>query len=110
MMGVAAPEAVTAPARTDAQRMDALETANAIRTYRAAKKRDLKAGRASVRALILDPPEMMQTMKVFDLLLATPKYGRVKVNRLMTQCRMSPSKTLGGMSQRQRSELALLLR
>jgi hypothetical protein len=99
-----------APARSFTQRMDALDTANEVRTFRAAKKRDLKAGRASVRELLLDPPEQMQTMKVFDLLLATPKYGRVKVNRLLTTCRMSPSKTLGGMSDRQRSELAAMVR
>jgi hypothetical protein len=39
-----------------------------------------------------------------------PKYGRVKVNKLLTQCKVSPSKTIGGLSQRQRSELVTLLR
>ncbi len=50
------------------------------------------------------------TMKVFDLLLAVPKYGRVKVNKTLTQCRISPSKTVGWMSPRQRAELVSLLR
>ena len=39
------------------------------------------------------------------MLLAVPKYGRVKVNKVLVQCRISPSKTIGGLSQRQRTEL-----
>jgi hypothetical protein len=29
----------------------------------------------------------------------------VKTNRVLNQCRISPSKTIGGLSQRQRNEL-----
>ncbi len=47
---------------------------------------------------------------MFDLLLAVPKYGRVKVNKILSQCRISPSKTLGGLSERQRGELVTLMR
>jgi hypothetical protein len=90
--------------------MDALKRANEIRTRRARLKRDLKAGRASIQPLLLDPPEYLQTAKVFDLLLAVPKYGRVKANRILNQCRISPSKTIGGLSQRQRDELVSNLR
>ena len=32
------------------------------------------------------------------MLLAVPKYGRVKVNKILQQCRISPSKTIGGLS------------
>ena len=92
------------------QRMDALQRANEIRTRRAQLKKDLKAGRVSIHTLLLDPPEYLQTAKVFDMLLAVPKYGRVKVNKVLVQCRISPSKTIGGLSQRQRSELVGLLR
>ena len=42
--------------------------------------------------------------------LDSPKYGRVKVNRILTHCRISPSKTIGGLSERQRNELVRLLR
>jgi hypothetical protein len=34
----------------------------------------------------------------------------VKVNKILTQCRISPSKTIGGLSQRQRAELVELMR
>src|SRR3954453_687368 len=104
------PKHSAAPERSLIQRMDALQRANQIRTRRAQLKKDLKAGRVSIQALLLDPPEYLQTAKVFDMLLAVPKYVRVKVNKVLQQCRISPSKTIGGLSQRQRSELVQLLR
>jgi hypothetical protein len=99
-----------APERSLMQRMEALQRANQIRTRRAELKRNLKAGRASIHDLLLDPPDWVETAKVFDMLLAVPKYGRVKVNRILTVCRISPSKTIGGLSQRQRTELVAMLR
>jgi hypothetical protein len=100
----------SAPERSLTQRMDALQRANDIRTRRAQLKRDLKAGRVSIHALLTDPPEYLETAKVFDMLLAVPKYGRVKVNKILQTCRISPSKTIGGLSERQRTELVSLLR
>ncbi len=102
--------ATAAPERSLTQRMDALNRANEIRMERARLKRELKAGRLQIKSLLLDPPEYLQTAKVFDLLLAVPKYGRVKANRVLQQCRISPSKTIGGLSERQRAELVSLLR
>ncbi len=98
------------PERSLQQRMDALNRANVIRTARAQLKRDLKSGRTSIHDLLLEPPEYVGTAKVFDMLLAVPKYGRVKVNKVLVQCRISPSKTIGGLSQRQRTELVSMLR
>lgn len=89
--------------------MEALKRANHIRTKRAQLKRDLKAGKVRMHTLLIDPPEYVLTAKVFDLLLAVPKLGRVKVNRMLNQCRVSPSKTIGGLSERQRGELVSLL-
>ena len=87
--------------------MDALARANQIRIKRAQLKRDLKAGRLSIHSLLLNPPEYVETAKVFDMLLAVPKYGRV--NKILAHCRIAPSKTIGGLSERQRSELISLL-
>jgi guanylate kinase len=101
---------VAAPERSLVQRMEALQRANEIRTRRAQLKRDLKGGRQSIHDLLLEPPEYVETAKVFDMLLAVPKYGRVKVNKVLQQCRISPSKTIGGLSQRQRTELVSMLR
>lgn len=101
---------VAAPERSLMQRLDALKRANDIRTRRAQLKRDLKAGRVSIHELLSRPPAYLETAKVFDMLLAVPKYGRVKANKVLNQCRISPSKTIGGLSERQRSELVTLLR
>jgi len=90
--------------------MAALDKANHIRTKRAQLKRDLKSGRVRIHTLLIDPPEYVSTAKVFDMLLAVPKYGRVKANRILNHCRISPSKTIGGLSDRQRKELVSLLR
>ena len=107
--GTTPPNTSTAPERSLNQRMDALARANQIRIQRAQLKRDLKSGRRSIHSLLLEPPEYVETAKVFDMLLAVPKYGRVKVNRILTQCRISPSKTIGGLSERQRAELVSML-
>jgi hypothetical protein len=47
----------------------------------------------------------VHTAKVIDLLLAVPKYGRVKANRVLERCRISPARTLNGLTPRQRKEL-----
>ncbi len=99
-----------APERSLSQRMDALTRANEIRSKRAQLKRDLKGGRTTISQVLLQPPEWVGTAKVMDMLLAVPKIGRVKVNRLLATARISPSKTIGGLSERQRAELVELLR
>jgi hypothetical protein len=99
-----------APERSLDQRMEALKRANDIRSKRAQLKRDLKASKVKIQTLLMDPPEYVQTAKVIDMLMAVPKYGRVKTNRILNQCRISPSKTIGGLSERQRAELVAQLR
>src|SRR4026207_690039 len=84
-----------APARSLDQRMEALQRANDIRVRRAQLKRDLKDGRVQIESILLDPPEYVSTAKVFDMLMAVPKFGRVKAARLLNQCRLSQSKTVG---------------
>src|SRR3989440_3986215 len=96
---------VQAPLRSLDQRMEALKRANEIRIRRAELKKDLKDGRAQIEAILNDPPEYVSTAKVFDMLMAVPKFGRVKAARFLNQCRISQSKTVGGLSDRQRAEL-----
>ena len=109
-MPAATKSATSAPQRSLSQRMDALKRANDIRTKRAKLKRDLRAGRTNPQGLLLSPPEYVLTAKVSEMLLAVPKYGHVKVNKILAQCRISPSKTIGGLSPRQRAELVSYLR
>lgn len=97
-----------APARSLDQRMEALQRANDIRVRRAKLKRDLKNGGVQIEEILRNPPDFVGTAKVYDILVAVPKFGRVKAARLLTQCRISQSKTVGGLSGRQRSELIAL--
>lgn len=110
-----------APARSLAQRQDALERANEIRTLRADLKRDLKGRRRTLWEVLAcvagyTGPLTLSTgatigadelasMRLFDLLLAAPKLGRVKANRIVTRSRISPSKSLAGLTRRQRDDL-----
>lgn len=116
------------PGRSLAQRMAALTHANEVRVARAALKRLLKANR-DLRALeyvltgrvaelelldhdgeVLAPPAGYERgATAFDLLVAAQGIGRVKANRLLVQVRASPSKTIGGLTDRQRLELVELL-
>ena len=61
------------PARTHEQRMRALRRANEIRSARAKLKRDLKAGKAQIEKLLLDPPDYVLSAKAFDMILAVPE-------------------------------------
>ena len=101
---------VQAPVRSLDQRMDALRRANEIRVRRAKLKKDLKAGSVHIEQILSNPPTYVETAKVFDMLMAVPKFGRVKAARFLNQCRISQSKTVGGLSDRQRAELVGLLR
>lgn len=109
-MATAPHKATQAPERSLDQRMDALRRANEIRSQRAQLKRDLKSGEVAITALIADPPDFVMTAKVFDMLMAVPKYGKVKATRFLNLCRISQGKTIGGLSERQRSELLEVLR
>lgn len=96
---------VVAPVRSLDQRMAALEVANRIRIDRAKMKRALKAGSMSVIDVLAEPEGYAYGMKVEQLLIAVPKIGKVKTMLLMRDCMIASSKTVGGLSPRQRDEL-----
>jgi hypothetical protein len=93
------------PERTQKQRMEALRRANDIRSERARLKERLRVGEVVIVEVLNDPPVCVQTAKVMDLLLAVPKYGRVKANKVLERCRISPARTVNGLTPRQRKEL-----
>lgn len=93
------------PERTQKQRMEALRRANDIRSERARLKEGLRNGKLAIVDVLADPPLCVHTAKVLDLLLAVPKYGRVKASRVLERCRISPARTVNGLTPRQRKEL-----
>ncbi len=85
--------------------MRALRHANEIRSGRARLKRELASGKVRIEDIIAQPPGFARTAKVYDLLLAVPKVGPAKARRSLSQCRIASSKTVAGLSDRQREEL-----
>ena len=90
--------------------MRALRHANEVRIGRARLKRELASGRVRIDEIIARPPEFAKTARVYDLLLALPKVGPARAARWLSQCRIAPSKTVAGLSERQRHELIGLFR
>lgn len=65
------------------QRDDALELANQVRCWHAQTKRDIRAGRTSVLAVIENNDPWLATIRVTALLTAQPGRGPVKAAKLL---------------------------
>lgn len=100
---------IIAPQRTLDQRFAALARANQIRVNRARDKQAIKRGDLSPLEVLADPPDHLHTMRVYDFLRALPKIGAVKAQRCLNRCRISQSKTMLGLSERQREELSAMV-
>lgn len=88
------------------RRLEALKVANTVRQQRAEIKQALRSGNASIRELMVAPPDFLLTAQLSEILLAVPGYGQVRVDRLLKRHRISPRKAIGTLSERQRQELA----
>jgi hypothetical protein len=84
------------------QRMEALERANEIRRRRARLKRDLKAGRKAIEDVLRDPPDYLSSATILDLVMWTPKRKRVKAGQVLRRCHITPTRTVGALTERQR--------
>ncbi len=92
------------------QRRAALEHANRVRSLRAQMKAAIKAGELHPAMVLVEPPAAVGSMKVYDLLLKAPRFGPVKARKVLRACEVSPVKTVAGLTERQRRELAEALR
>lgn len=104
------PSTAEAPPRTAIQRLEALDRANGIRRRRSQMKQALRTRSVSVAAIIVDPPAYAQRMCVFDLLRSAPGLGKTKSHAILRDTRIAPSKTLAGLTHRQRVDLVARLR
>ena len=93
------------PSRTLEQRRQSLALANEVRTARSRLKEQLKQGVVSLDSLFEDYPSCLATAKVTELVRALPGYGQVRADKLLTECRISPAKTVAGLTPRQRQTL-----
>jgi hypothetical protein len=99
----------TAPPRSDAERAEALALANVIRTQRATLKRRVRWEEAQLSDHLADPQPWLVGAPVWQLLLAMPHVGPVRARAWLDYCDISPRKTVGGMTERQRGALVALV-
>lgn len=86
------------------QHMAALAKANETRIAAAATKREVKAGRP-VADLLLDPPDHMWRVRVYDLLMCQPRFGDSRASRLMRDAGVRYGMRIEGLTVRQRRAL-----
>jgi len=98
-----------ASTRLRERRMNALRQANQVRGLRAKLKQDLREGTVRLERILATGADYLASAEVFDLLVAVPKIGPVKAAHLLSIARISPSKTVAGLSARQRARLIELL-
>ena len=100
---------IVASTRLRERRMNALRQANQVRGLRAKLKQDLREGTVRLEHILATGADYLASAEVFDLLVAVPKIGPVKAAHLLSIARISPSKTVAGLSARQRARLIELL-
>jgi hypothetical protein len=89
--------------------MRALAQANRVRLARAELKRQVADGEASVADIVLARPWEAESMAIADLLVSQHRWGRERCRRFLASIKMSETKTIGSMTERQRNELATRL-
>lgn len=95
----------SAPAMTRDQRLAALAKANKIRIIRAQIKKLVREGEITGSEVLRSQPPEVATMKVDDLLTQIPKIGKQKANSMLRKLHISNTKTVVGLTTRQRNAL-----
>jgi hypothetical protein len=89
--------------------MRALRRANEVRLARAEVKHLIASGRMSVVDAIISNSSEIERMAVIELLLSQRSWGYARSRSLLMAVPLSEAKTVGAMTERQRSLLAALL-
>lgn len=97
--------------RSTEQRRAALLRGNVIRSYRAQKKKDVKAGIEPAGFFLVNGPHdpLLRSMKVRDALMAMPTVRAKKADTILRVAGVSPVKSLGGMTPGQWNRLYAVL-
>ena len=92
------------------QHLRALERANAVRLARAELKRRVADGEITAAEVVLGAPWEADSMTVSDLLTSQRRWGHTRCRKFLQAIHMTENKTIGSMTERQRHEVAELLR
>jgi hypothetical protein len=82
-----------------------LRLANEIRSARAKLKKDLASGKIEPAKILAQPPECGADGESARRDRGAPEDGSVTAGRILANCGIAHSKTLGGLTERQRTEL-----
>lgn len=96
--------ATMAPARP--QHMQALQRANEVRLARAELKRKVTDGTTTVAEVIVECPWESASMPIAELLMSQRRWGATRCSKFLTSIALPETKTVGSMTDRQRSLLA----
>jgi hypothetical protein len=88
------------------QRLQALARANRIRQVRADLKRGIADGHVSAAEVILRPKWEVESMPLAQVLTSQRHWGDARCRRFLIPMRLSDSKTIGSMTERQRLAVA----
>lgn len=97
--------ATTIPAAQMPQHMQALARANQIRLARAALKRSIGRGEASVAEIVRECPWETESMTLAELLTSQRRWGRTRTRKFLLSLALSENKRLESLTQRQRALL-----
>ncbi len=92
------------------QHLRALARANEVRLARATLKQRVHDGEIPAAEVIRSTPWEAETMPVFELLKCQHRWGLTRCRRLLQDVPMSETKTIGSMTDRQRTAVAHLLK
>jgi len=91
------------------QHLQALQRANRVRLARAELKRRIAEGEVSAAEVILTAPWEASSMAIGDVLMSQRRWGGTRCRKFLAMFRISETKTVGSLTERQRHALAAQL-
>lgn len=91
------------------QHLQALQRANRVRLARAELKRRIADGEISAAEVIVSSPWEASSMAIGDVLMSQRRWGGTRCRKFLAMFRISETKTIGSLTERQRHALAAQL-
>jgi hypothetical protein len=91
------------------QHLQALQRANRVRLARAELKRRIADGEVTAGEVILTAPWEASSMAIGDVLMSQRRWGGTRCRKFLAMFRISETKTVGSLTERQRHAIAAQL-
>jgi hypothetical protein len=91
------------------QHLQALQRANRVRLARAELKRRIADGEVTAGEVILTSPWEASSMAIGDVLMSQRRWGGTRCRKFLAMFRITETKTIGSLTERQRHALAAQL-